>query len=158
MKHAFCGLIHNFTCMNSNFLFHVSGPLLRPLSNRITVFAGASFHVRFTCGEKKVQLASQPVSQAGRQARPAGQTSQQGSKPASPVSPASQPASQAASQPSQPATQPATQPDNQPSQPSRPPSRDVQKIVYRQYYVQYMCLTCLYCVRSLLRPNNYSAE
>ena len=140
MKHAFCGLIHNFTCMNSNFVFHVSGThrgqFLRPLSNKTTVFAGASFHVFFTCGDQK--KFSWPASQSARQAGRPGQPARPASKAASQPAQSVQPASQQASQPAQLATQPASQTTSPASPTGRLP--EASKKLYTD---SIMCSTCV---------------
>ena len=132
MKHAFCGLIHNFTCMNSNLCFHVPGKFVRPLSNRITVFAGASFHVRFTC-------------------QPVGPTSKAASQPAQSV----QPASQQASQPAQPASHPASHPAKQPAEPAQPAAFKRRPKEYIQTVLCAVHVSDMFILRSLAAATDY---
>ena len=138
MKHAFCGLIHNFTCMNSNLFFSRVGPICAtPLEQNhcfCRCVVSRAFHVR----GKKVQLASQPVSQAGRPGQPTRRASKAASQPAQSV----QPASQQASQPASPASHPASQPRGQTTSPASPAGR-LQETSKKLYTDSIMCSTCV---------------
>ena len=137
MKHAFCGHIHNFTCMNSKKNFTCRANLCDP-SRTESLFLQVR---RFTCvsrAGKKRSSASSPASQPGRQAGQASRPDQPARQQASQPSQSSQPASKPASQPSQ----PPSQPPSQTTSPASPAGR-LQETSKKLYTDSIMCSTCV---------------